>query len=116
MTDILARLAALTERVTRSAVPPCPFCDSLNGSTRDDDGRFWRDCDACGATGPALARYSEEDEPSWESRPREQALIALVREAAEKIERLTKLAAESPDALDAAIPCIGRDSNSFTTQ
>jgi hypothetical protein len=43
-------------------------------------------------------------------------LIALVQEAAGEIEQLRKLAAESRDALDAAIPCIGRDSSSLSTQ
>src|ERR1039458_1308387 len=52
----------------------------------------------------------------WNSRPREAALIALVEEAAEEIERLRELAAESRDTLDAAIPCVGRDSSSFSTQ
>jgi hypothetical protein len=38
----------------------------------------------------------------------------LVQEVAEEIERLKKLAAKSRDALDDAIPCFGRDSNSFS--
>lgn len=88
MTDILTRLAAITEKDKSSPVPSCPFCNSLNGSERHDDGRCWWHCDACGATGPALSRYSEEDEPCWESRPREAALIALVQEAAGEIARL----------------------------
>jgi ribosomal protein L37AE/L43A len=88
MTDILTKLAALTAKDEASPVPACPFCGSLDGSKRHDDGRFWWHCDACGATGPALSRYSEDDNPRWESRPREQALIALVRDAASEIERL----------------------------
>ncbi len=88
MSDIHTRLAAITENDKVSPVPSCPFCNSLNGSERYDDGRFWWHCDACGATGPALSRYSEEDEPCWESRPREAALIGLVREAVGEIERL----------------------------
>ncbi len=91
MTDILTKLAALTAKDTASPVPACPFCGSLDGSTGHDDGRFWWHCDCCGATGPALTRYSDEDEPCWESRPREQALIALVQEAAQEIERLRGL-------------------------
>jgi len=116
MSNILTRLAAFTAKDEASPVPACPFCGSFDGSKRHDDGRFWWHCDACGATGPALSRYSEEDEACWESRPREAALIALVQEAAGEIERFRKLAAESRDALDAAIPSIGRDSSSFSTQ
>lgn len=62
MTDILSRLAALT-REGVNAVPQCPFCDSLKGSMQRDDGRHWWHCDNCGATGPALSRYAEDDEP-----------------------------------------------------
>jgi hypothetical protein len=43
--------------------------------------------ESCGATGPPLSRYSE-DERSWESRPCESALIALVHDAVKQIERL----------------------------
>lgn len=90
MSDILQRLTALLKE-GESPVPPCPFCGSLNGSERHDDGRCWWHCDSCGATGPALSRYSEDDEPCWESRPRETALTALVQEAAGEIERLRGL-------------------------
>jgi hypothetical protein len=87
MTDILTRLAALTAKDDASPVPACPFCGSFDGSKRHDDGRCWWHCDNCGATGPALSRYAEDDEPYWESRPREAALIALVQEEAGEIER-----------------------------
>ena len=100
MTDILTRLAALTANDESSPVPACPFCGSLHGSMRHDDGRHWWHCDACDATGPALSRYSEDDEPCWESRPHEAALIALVQEAAGEIERLrqTQLSSQTEAA------------------
>jgi hypothetical protein len=116
MTDILTRLAVLTQKDEEVLKKPWPFCTSICGSARHDDGRFWWQCDSCSATGPAESCYSEDGDPEWNARPRETALIALVQEAAGEVERLRKLAAESRDALDAAIPCIGRDSSSFSAQ
>lgn len=117
MIDIITRLSALTAKDDASPIPACPFCGSFQGSSKHDDGRHWWHCDNCAATGPLTSRYSdpENGDAVWETRPREAALIALVQEAASEIERLRKLATESRDALDAVIPCVGRDSSSFST-
>jgi hypothetical protein len=90
MTDILTKLAALTQKDADLLKWPCPFCGSICGSAKHDDGRFWWQCDGCHATGPLESRYSGDDDPEWNSRPRESALIALVQEAAGEIERLNK--------------------------
>ena len=98
MTDILTRLAALTAK-TDDIPSHCPFCGTApckdpQNTYMTGKKKVW--CMFCDAEGP-----EHDTEPGaialWDDRPREQALIALVREAAGEIERLRKLAAESRD-------------------
>jgi len=50
----------------------CPFCGSSKiVATGDDDGRYWKRCISCGATGPETSKYSgEEGDPytDWNTR------------------------------------------------
>ena len=89
MTDILTHLAAIRSKDDELLKKACPFCGSICGSAKHDDGVFWWKCDSCEASGPSESRYQEENDPHWNHRPREDALIALVREAVGEIERLT---------------------------
>ncbi len=120
MTDLATRLNAF-RRTDNNGLLACPFCggqascQSL-GEYHDDEQNAREDfvvgCDACHAVFPPFSDKTLAAD-AWNSRA--EALIALVQEAAGEIERLKKLVAESRDALDAAIPCIGRDSSSFST-
>ena len=47
---------------------PCPFCGSDDIVKQHDDGRVWKQCGDCGATGPANSKYADEDDPVWETR------------------------------------------------
>ena len=89
MTDILTRLAALTQK-DENGLLQCPIC---NGPAKTwVDGRTyhrrWRA--GCPAIGCPAVKAGKEAEAiaKWNTRPREAALIALVQEAAAEIERL----------------------------
>lgn len=50
---------------------PCPFCVGCKTEVCHDDVLAWTRCKSCGATGPALTKYSsEEGEPctDWNTR------------------------------------------------
>jgi hypothetical protein len=89
MTDILTRLAALTAKPA-SGILPCPTCDGVAKTWVDGrtHHRRWRA--GCPAIGCAVVKGGTEAQATarWNTRPREQALITLVQEAAGEIERL----------------------------
>jgi hypothetical protein len=95
MTDILTRLAALTQMGDDNP-SPCPFCATApckdpQNTYMTNKKKVW--CMYCDAEGPE--HDTEQGAVAlWNTRPREAALIALVQEAAEEIARLnTKIAA-----------------------
>jgi hypothetical protein len=81
MTDILTRLAALTQK-DGNVLMPCPFCKSPPMKV----GPFERHC--CCRNDACIIRSITCPINEWNTRPREAALIALVQEAAQEIQRL----------------------------
>lgn len=64
---------------------PCPFCGGHKTEVCHADGLAWTRCKSCGATGPALSKYSgEEGEPctDWNSRASAQPAGVAVPDAA----------------------------------
>ena len=62
---------------------PCPFCACEVSEPLYDDGRYWRRCTSCGATGPATSKYESPDDigyVDWDTRP-----------VPEKLERLAEI-------------------------
>ena len=47
---------------------PCPFCGSDKTRSCANDGRCWRECISCGATGPLVAARDDDDDPDWNRR------------------------------------------------
>jgi hypothetical protein len=102
MTDLLSRLAALTQK-KENGLLPCPFCLEngqpliwRKGNEHTKESGCDVGCVECGFTKSIrVIRYSlewaeERAVAAWNSRPRESALIALVQEAAGEIERVSQ--------------------------
>src|ERR1017187_1955299 len=87
MTDILSKLAAHTQN-HENGLLPCSHCEVSRCSAYENDyGRWLVGCGACGShTGHCKTK--EDAITLHNSRPREAALIALVKEAGKEIERL----------------------------
>jgi hypothetical protein len=87
MTDILQRLAELTQ-MHGNGLLPCVHClVSACSAYENDYGRWLVGCGSCGShTG--ICKTKEDAIKLHNTRPREEALIALVQEAAGEIERM----------------------------
>lgn len=86
MTDILTKLAALTQLL--HGLQPCPRCGAARDTlTAHGFGNYSVQCFDCGLQ-TRQQRGQEAAVNAWNIRPREAALIALVQEAVVEIERL----------------------------
>ena len=97
MTDILTKLAVLTSK-QENGLPFCPLCGEktiINAFKRSGEfgiqqTYYQPSCSACNFCDETLYTSWKLADESINRRPREDALIALVREAAAEIERLRK--------------------------